>query len=229
MEPTITIVFSRHEVLGECNAHTQERIIAHLNPDVIFEELSEEQYKEAYELRTLNNLESVAIRNYTSYSKVPHIPVDTFMRPKNYNDVQDQLWNKLSSGAGTDYESFQLRSSLERQQPLICMEGFRFLNSDRHKKEIHWLHTLKECIVRKSQDSELRKANRRFNELIDKREETILNNILNYAKDYDLSSGLLLIGSAHCLSLTEKIIDLQKIPYSEIAWKLIDGRSLMNE
>lgn len=97
------VIFSRHEECGKFTANALLRIIEHVSPEVIFEELSLAHYQEAYVDYTLNNSESVAINNYTPNHDVPHFPVNTFQRPPHYDRDLDVLNQKLTDGAGHEY------------------------------------------------------------------------------------------------------------------------------
>jgi hypothetical protein len=59
----ITLSFTQHTECGDCNAAVLHNIIKQVQPDVIFEELSNENFSRAYELETLHNLKSTAIKH----------------------------------------------------------------------------------------------------------------------------------------------------------------------
>lgn len=203
MSNKLTLVFSRHKEDGNCTANTLLQIIAQVKPDVIFEELSEKLYKEAYTLESLNNLETLAIRAYTSKNEVLHIPVDTFDRPENYDREQDALNKALTSEAG--YESAQLRGFLDDMENVIYKYGFDYLNDNANDINLSRLQDLRLAALKKLDNTKLNNIYNKVQEVIIKREDVMLDNVYRYAAEKFFSNGLMFIGSGHRESMMKKI------------------------
>lgn len=219
MSNNITLIFSRHEEDGNCTANALLQIIKLVQPDVIFEELSEFQYKKAYEDLTLDNLESVAIRNYVVNHDVPHIPVDTFKRPTNHDINQVKMWDRLKSGV--NQHSFHLRSISEQLQNRIFSEGFHFLNSKINNIAFEKIDNLKQELLDFLKDEELTQMAKIDQEVIESREDVMLNNVYKYAKENSFSNGLMFIGSGHRKSIMKKIAERNKIEDIKINWQYL--------
>ncbi|MDN3203776.1 hypothetical protein [Algoriphagus sediminis] len=212
----ITLIFSRHKEHGACNVQALLKIIERVKPDVIFEELSEALYQEAYEEKTLNNLESMAIREYVSKYDVPHIPVDTYQKPPNYESIQNSIFDKLFYGAG--YESFQLRSFLDQVQTVIGEYGFSYLNDDSNDMNMEKQASLIHAALEKLNDPKLKDKYHKDREVVLKREDVILDNVYTCCKGNDVKNGLMLIGSGHRRSILRKIEERAKTEFSKINW-----------
>lgn len=227
----VTLIFTRHKELGVCTSDALFQIIESINPEVIFEELSEALYEEAYSAKTLNNLESVAIRKYLTNHDVVHIPVDTYDRPKNYDRDQNHLYNKLTESVGI--HSFHFRGLLDQQSSLISEYGFHFLNSSKNEKYFENMDALKEKILNTLNDENLYRIARLDKDVIEKREEVILDNVYNFSKKNTYNHALMFIGSGHRKSIMKKIEDRNKTENIKINWysfsDLINVSQLTNE
>jgi len=213
----ITLIFSRHKEGGNCTASHLLEIIELVKPDVIFEELSEQLYKEAYTTKTLNNLESVAIRQYVSQYPIPHIPIDTFEKPINYETDQRKLENAVSSQAS--YESAQLRGFFDQILSIGDTYGFHYLNDTANNKNMEYLANLKLAVLDKLNDPQLHELHRKNQEVILKREDEMLDNVYHYATKISFSNGLMLIGSGHHESILRKIKKRKEKEELDISWQ----------
>lgn len=213
----ITLIFTRHKEGGACTSDASLKIIDFVKPDVIFEELTEAQYKAAYEDLSLNNLESAAVRTYLANHEVPHIPVDTFERPNNYDEDQNLLNHKLSTEAG--YASIPLRNFLDDIIAVGNQYGFHYLNDATNDANIELLDDLKRKALRNLNKPKLDEIYRIGQEVTFKREDVMLENVYNYAAENPFENGLLFIGSGHRASMLRKI-ERTKTENTMVEWKL---------
>lgn len=213
----ITLIFSIHEELGACNSQALLKIIEAIAPDVIFEELSESLYQQAYHSKTLHNLESVAIREYTSKCNIPHLPVDTYEKPFKYESLQNALFNRLFHGAG--YESSQLRSFQDKVRSVIGKFGFHYLNDDANDGNFEELDALVQKVLHKLDDPELDHIFSLNQNVILNREVVILDNIYAHCKEHTVKNGLMLIGSGHRKSIMRKIEERKHPSDVPIHWQ----------
>jgi hypothetical protein len=217
MRREITLIFTRHKETGDCNSDALLQILDSVKPEVIFEELSHALHHEAYVDRTLNNLESVAIRKYLANHDVEHIPVDTFNRPENFDKEQDKLNRKLTGGVGYDF--FQLKGLLDQLESIVHQYGFHYLNSEENEKTFAKLDLLKKGVLDKLDDENLYRIARLEKRIIENREDVILDNVYKYSKENHFSKGLMFIGSGHRKSIMKKIKEQNETEDTKINWK----------
>tara|TARA_R110001592_G_scaffold162584_3_gene396143 strand:- start:21011 stop:21688 length:678 start_codon:yes stop_codon:yes gene_type:complete len=217
MKSNITLIFTRHKEGGICTVNALLQIIEAVNPDVIFEELSEALFKEAYETNTLNNLESVAIRAYILKHLLPHVPVDTYPRTSKYNEDQSVLSQKLTESAG--YESAQLRGFLDQVYAIGSKYGFTYLNDSANDENMDKVESLKQAVLRKLDDPKLRELYRKDKEVILKREDVMLDNVYRYAAENPFIKGLMFVGSGHRKAMMKKIEKRNETEGIKINWK----------
>ena len=82
----ITLISSFHKIHGNCNPSELYKIIEHIKPDIIFEELSTSGfdiiYSPYYQAETI---EVITIKKYLQNYPIKHFPVDNY--PVNENDL----------------------------------------------------------------------------------------------------------------------------------------------
>ena len=219
MSCNVTLVFTQHRELGLCSSDALLRIIESVKPEVIFEELSEDNYHRAYTEGTLNNLESVAIRKYVKMHDIPHVPVDTFERPKNYDKDQSHLYGRVTSSAGV--HSFHLRGLLDQHEAMITQFGFTYLNSHDNEKVFEAIDKLKLKVLETLNDQALHRMAKMIEEVIVIREDAILDNVYNYIRENNYSIGLMFIGSGHQKSIKKKIRERVETEDLKIDWSFL--------
>lgn len=216
MASQVTLIFTHHKENGTCSSGALLELIEAARPEVIFEELSIENYRLAYEEISLTNLESVAIRKYLAIKTVKHIPVDTFELPVGYYKELDSMYQKVLFKAGE--HSYRLKSLLDQKETLINHFGFHFLNGPKNELLFEHIEALKEKSLNRLNDEKLFLIAQTEKEVLEKREDVILDNIHRYCKENKFSKGLMFIGSGHQKSIKKKIQERIGFDEAKINW-----------
>lgn len=130
----ITLVCTVYKAQGNCNPFELYKIIEHLAPSVIFEELSEENFRSFYVEQKRTNLETDAIKMHLMNHVVKQIPVDTYDLPVYYHELLDRVYNRVT-GNNMISECRALQNAFEDNGSLIARHGFNYLNSTFIMKE----------------------------------------------------------------------------------------------
>ncbi len=197
------IIFTRHNGVGNCNSNELLRIIEHIKPEIIFEELETTIYDLIYTEKKLTTLETDAIKEYLTKHDIPNVPVDTLTRPLNFHKDCEKMRKKIAGMASKD--SFDYRNLIDRQISLVGKYGFDFLNSDFNDKLLQEIDFLKEKILNTINDNNLHRTSALEREINEKREDEILNNVYGYCRNDNFTQALLFIGSGHRESILEKM------------------------
>lgn len=213
----LNIIFTTHREIGECNADALFKIIEIINPDVIFEELSYLNYDKVYNTKELITLETTSIKKYLTKNNIKHIPVDTYGFPENHYDKIGFMLDKLLFSSWLK-ESFELRSLIDKQSSIIDTKGFRFLNSDDNNKTFEEIDILKEILLNNINDDKLYEFAKLEKDVIEKREEEMLNNIYNFSDKHTYKQALFFIGSGHRKSIIDKIKRRNEQEDQKINW-----------
>ncbi|WP_020539248.1 hypothetical protein [Lewinella cohaerens] len=224
----VTVIFTKHKEVGICNSIELCRILEKIRPEIIFEELSDVTYDEVYNIECLVTLESKAVRRYLQNHEVEHIPVDTFERPRNYDRNVNMMYKSIFNTIGKD--TYEFKALLNNQISLVNKYGFQFLNSDHNDEIVEKISWFEEKILNSKNNERLLSIARLRNEIIDKREDEILDKVYEYSYQNKYEQGVLFIGSGHRKTIIRKINHRSKIIDKDlIKWKYFDNLNLNNE
>jgi len=207
--------------MGSCNSFELHSIIEMISPEIIFEELSTSNYDKAYKEKSLITLESNAIKLYLQNHDIEHIPVDTYTLPDSYYENVGYMLRSLTDSIRS--ESIYLRRLLDHQASLINQGGFNFLNSDQNDEFMERIHNQREIILNIINDEKLFQIANLEKEVIDKREDEIIDNVYNYSKEHAYNQALLFIGAGHRKSMIRKIKERKTQEKTEIDWILLNS------
>ena len=218
--PNISLIFTRHREDGNCNSIELLKIIERIEPEIIFEELSNSNYDLVYKGESLTTLESNAVKMYLQSHEVDHIPVDTFDFPSNFNHKTGRMLNSVVNSI--TIEARDLRNLLDHQLRLIAHHDFSYLNSSQNDTLFEKMDDLKGKILKKLNNENLYKIAKLEKEVIGKREDIILDNIYAFSKAHKYNQALLCIGSGHRKSMLNKINERERKEKLGIKWTLFE-------
>lgn len=210
----ITIIFSMHIQIGECNSNNLYNIIVQENPEIIFEEFDilrteDEYYRNGYyKNQKGSSLETIAIMKYLEKFNVEYVPVDTY-------DVKyfpTEMYKKISI-ANPDYDKVSLENIIKAGQ-----KGFQYLNSIDCYNLLEELHLIEENAIKNSNDSKLISDYNSWKSVSNARDTEMLNNIYEYSKMHKYNNAVFIIGAEHKKSIMKKIDDYNKMDNIKINW-----------
>src|SRR5690349_7112925 len=91
----ITLICTRHKEIGKCNSFELEKLMESIQPDIIFEELSQSNFDKSYREGFLKTVETDAIKAYLQNHIIRHIPVDTYPRPYRYDEQVEYMYDRI--------------------------------------------------------------------------------------------------------------------------------------
>ena len=114
--------------------------------------------------------------------------------------------------------SLEYRTLIDTHSQYIKQYGFKYLNSIYCDNIINDLYNAIENTLNKLNDDKLLQTYKLWNEVNDKREDEMINNIYNYSKKNKFDNGLFFIGAAHRNSIISKIVKYIKSGSIEVTW-----------
>lgn len=245
----ITLIGTNHSEQGKCNSDELYKIIEGINPDIIFEEISSTIFDLFYTakcdidgireihkfklprnlLDTINALplsaiplEVNCIRKYLRNFNIKNVPVDI--------EVNYELSSNLTLILTEFYKHDDVYKSLVDEAKLLTEKhGFEYLNSktffalndkikirERELIESNW-YNIAEL---------LRLYDLSYKEIIDDRENAMLQNIYNYSKENVFKRAVFLIGARHRNTIVEKIIKYDIISEAKLIWRMYGSECL---
>lgn len=216
MPKNLTIIFTKHKESGNCNASALLKIIELVNPEVIFEELSNDVFQMIYEMQSMITLESNAIKHYMKHHLIEHIPIDTYERSSLIDSKIDYLYQRIINGIGEN--SFHFKNLIDQRCELDDTYGFQFLNSSEILNFMESYDSIKNKFLLEQNDENLNAIALLEKEVIDNREETMLRNIYNYSIENKFTKALFFIGSGHMHTMLPKIKEWSEKEGNIINW-----------
>jgi hypothetical protein len=218
----ITLISTRHDNIGECNAHALCQILEHLKPEVIFEEIPPSYFDRFYIEKTRTNLEVEAISAYLLNHNVQHIPVDIDDIPNEafFRDYQHAVERVLGL---IDQNGFNYRCLVDASKRHAANYGFNYLNSNQYNTYIEELRDAFEAGLEKINDDTLSLAYRSWNELSDRRENEMLQNIYNFSRNHTYNNAVFLLGAGHRKSIINKIQYWEGEDELKLNWSIHNG------
>lgn len=204
----ITFVGTCHKEHYGSNATSRAlaEILAAIDPEVIFVEMDESRFLEYYGfaqfggISPYDTLETLAVKQYRGSRKLEIIPVDLPHPGKQFEDENIYLNNLVE---------YKLGDSLLRQSIAAARMagGFPYLNS--MSSEENWATFNRETreVVESLGDQKLLDILNRWDQVIEARDNTMLQNIYSYAEKHSFERGVFLVGSAHRRAIRRKITE----------------------
>ncbi|WP_299368281.1 hypothetical protein [Winogradskyella sp.] len=197
----ITLIGTTHKEKGLCNSNELFKIIDEISPDVIYEELPPDHFREFYQKHVKNSLEAKAINKYVQKKPIPHIPVDI----KSIGVLDAKLKNKISNTLSIFDNNPDYLNLIYQHKILTHKHGFPYLNSQECMNLFDHIELLEKNMVKQINEPELSKTYKLWKDLHEKRENTMLKNINDYGMKFKPKNALFLLGSAHRKSIIEKV------------------------
>jgi hypothetical protein len=210
----IALICTIHKEFGKCNSDELYTIIHSIRPDVVFEEMSPDLFDRVYMKNQFSeeSLETKSIKRYLQNYDIKHFPVDIDITKnisvEDYHRMhhtfkQHDVYRKL------DYE----------YNVMLRQKGFSYLNSKECEIMIDKMKlTEKNLIESVIIQNRIIDSYKLFDELSEKRENKIIENICNYSNENQYNQALLLIGVGHRKSIIEKIRNYKNQVNIKLNW-----------
>lgn len=213
----INIIFTRHYPCGNCNSDELHKIIQILNPEIIFEELSLSNFHKSYREEKLITVETSAIKMYLLNNSIEHIPIDTYERPKYYEEDIAYMLNRITRDK-TQSDTRSMCDLIDNHMNLVSKYGFQYLNSRHNDDFINKYKQFKQLILNCLNEDRLHQIDKLENEVLEKREDKMLSNIYQHNEKHQFSQGLFFIGSGHRQSILQKIEKYNIVEKTKLNW-----------
>lgn len=181
-----------------------------MQPEIIFEELDHYYFDIVYaEGYNPKSLEAIAIKQYLKTYPIEHIAVDTHeIKEEDIFNGFDKISNKCAEYTELVHHHFSM----------VKNYGYSFLNNNDIIAMFDKMHNLEENVLLELNDSNLSNHYKTYNELHEKRDNEMLQNINNYCNQHQFNKGLFICGAEHRKSLIQKIAGYQKEEKSKLNW-----------
>ena len=211
----IILISTEHVENGKCNPDELHKIIESINPEIIFEELANDDFHRYYN-ETQNSfkpLEVQCIIKYLQNHHIKHIPID--IEPNQYSSFEE--WDYMFD----TFKKYDIYKKIAREHcALRDKEGFAYLNSKKFSKLFDKIKIIERQLIEFSgcNKDELLRIYTLFHKEHDERENAMLLNIYNYSKGNQYNQAVFLLGDAHRNSIIQKISEYEKKLKIKLNW-----------
>lgn len=196
---------THHRENGLCNENNLMKILAAIDPDVIFEEARPSD----------STLETQTINRYLKFRVARRVPVDDFgMPPANFRKDVDMMNDYVYVN---NIECRELIADIDRK---TCQFGYPYLNGPEFEAAIKKERELFEKTIAMSGNDGLMKIFLTWNDLIRRREDSMVDNVYDFCRKASFTKGVLLVGAGHKSSLVSKIEGRIKTEPNLIDWHI---------
>ncbi len=215
---SVILISTEHRESGNCNSGELCKIFESINPDVIFEEeTNDDKYQSYYnDANSFKSLEVQAIIKYKQKHSIRHIPVDA--TPNQYLSFHD--WDYLFN-TFNKYDAY--KQIVKEHCTLRDKFGFAYLNGEKCSDIFNKMKIAEKQIIEFSgiNKNELARIYALFHQEHDYRENMMLTNIYNFGRENHYKQGVFLIGFAHRSSIVKKIKNYQANGNAKICWTFL--------
>jgi len=217
----ITLISTEHRESGKFNSDELYQIIESINPEVIFEEETDDDKYHSYynEEDSFKSLEIQTIIKYKRDHDVRNIPVDgdqeQYLSFKEW-EYMDDFFNQYTAYKLIIREHCSLRNKY----------GFAYLNSERCFEILRKIKLTEEQLISFSgiKKDILSRYYTLFHKKHDVRENTMLQNIYQFSKENQYNQAVFLLGYAHRKSMEKKILEYESEDSLKINWSFYCGK-----
>lgn len=215
----ISLVCTRHAEAGKCNSDELYKIFEHINPEVIFEEIPPTFFDKYYLEKSRRNLESDTINRYIENHKIDHIPVDSDDLPSEEFFRDHKYMMKKIEGL-IDINGFTYRNLIDINVSYSEKYGFKYLNDIINININDEINRAIENGLQAINNDKFFQTFKIWKDIIDKRENQMLQNIYRYSQEHPYNRAVFTIGASHRKSIIEKISECQKTEKVKLNWIL---------
>lgn len=207
----MTLVGTVHAEAGRANVSELVAILERIRPDVIFLEFPAAAFDDGLD-GTRANLECAAARRYRDSRQVELVPVDLPTPEAEFFRNNEHLHNRIERSSPEYCRLSDWHSQYVREY------GFSYLNSD--DCLAHWsaLHEAEMVALTALGDPRLVEFHELWRGTIERRDEAMLNAILEYRVQKPFGNGVFLVGAAHRQSIIERVRQVPGSTPNGIRW-----------
>ncbi len=207
----ISLIGTYHAETGLTSVSELHGILERLQPEVIFAEIPSSKLSR-YINGSHANLESQAVAIFRKNHAAEVVPVDLDEPSEDFFRQAGEMFVKV------EHTSAPYRQLIDQQSSAVRDGGFAYLNSERCQQVLADIHKETLDTLAWTRNEGLKEIYEHWIQVNDLREKTMLANIYRYCEGCPLTSGALLVGTAHRKALMGKIQQLQCKDSSQVTW-----------
>lgn len=191
MKINIYLISTVHKEKGHCNSESLFEILNKIKPEVIFCETSQQMFESFRKGIIQSSLEFNSIEKLSRYHSFSFVAVDSFPAPS--IDFRKQVQILFHMIDQDEKYSNAWRKNNEKTH----LVGFEYLNSDESIQIFNEMNERERYVINQMDNLEYKKVYGSWLNIIDKRENEMLENINSYVEVNEFKNAVFLCGAAH--------------------------------
>ncbi len=216
----ITLVCTVHEEKGRCNVSGLYEILERVQPEVIFLEIPRSFFDQYFKEKSRSNLETTAVNRYLESHKTELVPVDIYEVSDDFFEKNRRLHQEIESS------SSEYRRLVDWHSQYVKEYGYAYLNSEHCTKLWSDIYKCMEEAIDRIDKDELFKTYELWKQVIEHRDNEMMENIFKYSKAHEFRSAAFLVGASHRQSIIEKTKSPSELESIRPKWNYSDYEGL---
>lgn len=205
MEINIYLISTVHRDKGNCTSENLFEILNKIKPDAIFCEASPKMFESFKKGLIQSSLELNSVKKLSQYHSFSFVAIDSFPAPdKNFRNQVNKMFDSIKKD---EKHTNAWRKNNQNTQ----IFGFEYLNSNESIQLFDEMAQREKNMITQLANLEYKNTYTKWLNLLDKRENEMLENINSYVENNELEKAVFLCGSAHRRSLLNKIKEKKNI------------------
>jgi hypothetical protein len=193
------LISTVHREKGVCTSESLFEILNRIKPDVVFCEASQQMFESFKNGLIHSSLEFNSIEELSRHHSFSFVPVESFPSPSlDYRKQEKELFDIINRD-----EKFLI--AYKENDERTHLYGFKYLNSGESIQLFDEMSEREKAVIAQLENPEYEKVYKKRLNLLDNRENIMLENINLYVESNEFENAVFLCGSAHRKAIINKI------------------------
>jgi hypothetical protein len=195
----IYLISTVHKEKGNCTSESLFEILNKIKPDVVFCETSQQLFESFKKGLIQSSLEFNSIEKLSRYHSFSFVAIDSFPAPSSiFRKQVKELFDIINQD-----EKFS--NAWKKNNENTHLFGFEYLNSEENIQVFDEISEREKIVITQLDNLEYKNVYKRWLNVLDNRENEMLENINSYVENNDFENAVFLCGSAHRKAIFNKI------------------------
>jgi hypothetical protein len=195
----IYLISTVHKEKGNCTSESLFEILNKIKPDVVFCETSQQLFESFKKGLIQSSLEFNSIEKLSRHHSFSFVAIDSFPAPSSiFRKQVKELFDIINQD-----EKFS--NAWKKNNKNTHLFGFEYLNSDENIQVFDEISEREKIVITQLDNLEYKNVYKSWLNVLDNRENEMLENINSYVENNDFENAVFLYGSAHRKAIFNKI------------------------
>ncbi|WP_339629836.1 hypothetical protein [uncultured Maribacter sp.] len=211
MKINIYLISTVHKDKGNCTSESLFEILNKIKPDVVFCETSQQMFESFKKGLIHSSLEFNSIEKLSKHHSFSFVAIDSFPAPSlNFREKINELFGLID-------KDNKYSNAWRKNNEKTYLLGFKYLNSEDSIQLFNEMSEREKHVISQLDNLEYNKVYKKWLNLLDSRENEMLENINSYVENNEFKNAVFLCGCAHRRAIFDKVKANKNI---QLKWNL---------